>query len=114
MEQRITVVQSQSLDRGVDIQPLDAHPQYIHTSLELPTPPSKFNKMINEQVRARGCLVLICLYVDATSLRRKPLINVQEALIDQLTARGLPPTSHIVKNLAEEIIRRGVDRALSS
>lgn len=67
--------------------------------------------MILEEQRARGFPVLICLYVDATSLHRKLLINVQEALIDQLTARGLLPTSHIVKNLAEEIIRREVDKS---
>jgi hypothetical protein len=51
---------------------------------------------------------------EATSLYRKLLTNVQEeALIKQinkLTARGLPPTSHIVKNLVEEIIGREVNK----
>ena len=52
--------------------------------------------------------------VEATSLHHKLLTNTQEeALINQinkLIARGLPLTSHIVKNLAEEIIGREVNK----
>jgi hypothetical protein len=50
----------------------------------------------------------------ATSLYHKLLTDTQEeALIDQinkLTIRGLPPTSYIVKNLAEEIIGREINK----
>ena len=52
--------------------------------------------------------------VEATSMHRKLLTNTQEeALINQinkLIARGLPPTSHIVKNLIKEIIKRVVNK----
>ena len=45
---------------------------------------------------------------EATSIHHKLLTDTQEeALINQinkLTTRGLPPTTHIVKNLAEEMI----------
>src|SRR5450756_2971681 len=51
---------------------------------------------------------------EATSLYHKLLTDTQEeALVDQinkLTTRGLPPTSHIVKNLAEEVIGREVNK----
>ena len=51
---------------------------------------------------------------EASSLYHKLLTDTQEeALISQinkLTIRGLPPTSHIVKNLAEEIIGREVNK----
>jgi hypothetical protein len=51
---------------------------------------------------------------EATSIYHKLLTDTQEeALIDQinkLTTRGLPPTTHIVKNLAEEIIGRDVNK----
>jgi ATP-dependent protease Clp ATPase subunit len=51
---------------------------------------------------------------EATSIYHRLLTNTQEeALIEQinkLTARGLPPTSQIVKNLAEEIIGREVNK----
>ena len=51
---------------------------------------------------------------EATSLYYKLLTNTQEeALINQinkLTVRGLPPTSQIIKNLAEEIIRGNVNK----
>jgi hypothetical protein len=50
----------------------------------------------------------------ATSLYHKLLTDTQEeALIDQinkLTVRGLPPTSYIVKNLAEEIIGQEINK----
>jgi transposase-like protein len=52
--------------------------------------------------------------LEATSLHHKLLTNTQEeALISQinkLTVRGLPPTSQIVRNLAEEIIGRDVGK----
>jgi len=51
---------------------------------------------------------------EATSLYHKLLTDVQEELlidqINKLTIRGLPPTSHIVRNLAEEIIGREVNK----
>jgi hypothetical protein len=51
---------------------------------------------------------------EATSIHHKLLTDTQEeALIDQinkLTTRGLPPTTHIVRNLAEEIIGREVNK----
>jgi hypothetical protein len=51
---------------------------------------------------------------EANSLYHKLLTDTQEeALIDQinkLTVRGLPPTSQIVKNLAEEIIGHDVNK----
>jgi transposase-like protein len=51
---------------------------------------------------------------EATSLYHKLLTDTQEeALISQinkLTVRGLPPTSQIVKNLAEEIISGEVNK----
>jgi hypothetical protein len=51
---------------------------------------------------------------EATSLYHKLLTDTQEeALIDQinkLIVRGLPPTSQIVKNLAEEIIGGDVNK----
>ena len=51
---------------------------------------------------------------EATSIYYKLLTNTQEeALISQinkLTVRGLPPTSQIVRNLAEEIIGRDVGK----
>jgi transposase-like protein len=54
----------------------------------------------------------------ATSLHHKLLTDTQEeALISQinkLTVRGLPPTSHIVKNLAEEIIGHEVNKNWTS
>src|SRR5450756_2686339 len=55
---------------------------------------------------------------EATSVYHKLLTDTQEeALIDQinkLTARGLPPTSHIVRNLAEEMIGRDVNKNWTS
>ena len=49
---------------------------------------------------------------EATSLYHKLLTDTQEeALISQinkLTVRGLPPTSQIIRNLAEEIISRDI------
>ena len=52
--------------------------------------------------------------VQATSQYHKLLTDTQEEVlitqINKLTARGLPPTSHIVKNLAEEIIGREVNK----
>jgi hypothetical protein len=51
---------------------------------------------------------------EATSIYHKLLTNTQEeALINQinkLITRGLPPTTYIIKNLAEEIIRRDVNK----
>ena len=51
---------------------------------------------------------------EATSTYHKLLTDTQEeALIDQinkLTTRGLPPTTHIVRNLAEEMIGREVNK----
>jgi len=50
----------------------------------------------------------------ATSLYHKSLTNTQEeALISQinkLIARGIPPTTHIVRNCAKEMIGREVDK----
>ena len=50
----------------------------------------------------------------ATSQYHKLLTDTQEEVlitqINKLTARGLPPTSHIVKNLAEEIVGREVNK----
>jgi hypothetical protein len=51
---------------------------------------------------------------EATSTHHKLLTDMQEeALIEKinkLTFRGLPPTSRIVKNIAEEIIGREVNK----
>ena len=51
---------------------------------------------------------------EATSIYHKLLTNTQEeALINQinkLITRGLPPTTHIIKNLAEEIIGRNINK----
>jgi hypothetical protein len=41
-----------------------------------------------------------------TKTQEEVLINQ----INKLTVRGLPPTTHIIKNLAEEIIRREVNK----
>jgi hypothetical protein len=50
----------------------------------------------------------------ATSLHHKLLTDTQEEIlitqINKLTVRGLPPTSHIVKNLAEEIVGHEVNK----
>jgi hypothetical protein len=51
---------------------------------------------------------------EATSLYHKLLTDTQEEVlinqINKLTVRGLPPTSQIVKNLAEEIIGGDVNK----
>jgi len=51
---------------------------------------------------------------EATSLYHKLLTDTQEELlidqINKLTVRGLAPTTHIVRNLAEEIIGRVVNK----
>ena len=50
----------------------------------------------------------------ATSLYHKLLTDTQEEIlitqINKLTIQGLPPTSHIVKNLAEEIVSHEVNK----
>ena len=50
----------------------------------------------------------------AISKHRKCLTNAQEealiSVINKLSIRGLPPTTQIVKNLAEEIIGREVNK----
>jgi hypothetical protein len=55
---------------------------------------------------------------EATSRYHKLLTDTQEeALIDQinkLAVRGLPPTTQMVRNLAEEIIRREVNKNWTS
>jgi hypothetical protein len=49
-----------------------------------------------------------------TSLHHKLLTDIQEKIlitqINKLTVQGLPPTSHIVKNLAEEIVGHEVNK----
>jgi hypothetical protein len=51
---------------------------------------------------------------DATSMYHKCLTDTQEEVlisqINKLTARGLPPTTHIVRNFAEEMIGREVNK----
>jgi hypothetical protein len=51
---------------------------------------------------------------EANSFYHQCLTNVQEEVlighINNLTDRGMPPTSHIVKNLAEEIRGREVGK----
>ncbi|PMD26311.1 hypothetical protein NA56DRAFT_733159 [Hyaloscypha hepaticicola] len=111
----------------------------MHTPILITSPPSKFDKMINEedmekainelntqllpnyrQVSEKYSLTRITLIrrflglctsrQKTTSLHHKLLTDTQEeALINQinkLTIRGIPPTTHIVKNLTEEIIGR--------
>ena len=50
----------------------------------------------------------------ATSMYHKNLTDAEEealiSLINRLTNRGLPPTQSIVKNLAEEMIQRPIDK----
>jgi hypothetical protein len=50
----------------------------------------------------------------ATSEHKKCLTNTQEetliSVINKLSIQGLPPTTQIVKNLAEEIIRKEVNK----
>ena len=49
---------------------------------------------------------------DAVSYTSKALTNTEEEVlvryINELNARGLPPTPQIVKNLAEEIVERSL------
>jgi len=53
---------------------------------------------------------------DFFSSQRQCLSDIQEELlidqINRLTDRGIPPTSQIVKNFVEEIIRRALARAI--
>ena len=57
----------------------------------------------------------LCLpRMKATSLHHKLLTDTHEEIlitqINKLTVRGLPPTSHIVKNLVEEIVGHEVNK----
>ena len=55
---------------------------------------------------------------EATSIYHKLLTDTQEEVlidrINKLTVRGLAPTTHIVRNLAEEIIGRDVNKNWTS
>ena len=61
--------------------------------------------------RIRG---VTCSRKEANSLYRQYLTSTQEQVlikqINTLTNKGMPPTSPIIKNLAEEIRGRGVGK----
>jgi methanogenic corrinoid protein MtbC1 len=99
------MVNEQDIKKAIDALDAQEKPNYSQVAKDF---------QINRRTLMRRHKGQTTSRAQATSQYHKLLTDTQEdALIDQinkLTARGLPPTSQIVQNLAEEIIGREVNK----
>jgi hypothetical protein len=100
-----TMSYNERMEKALDTLNRQLLPNYAAVSREFSIHPTTLMRRHTGQTSSRA---------DATSLFYKCLTDTQEeALISQinkLIARGLPPTTHIVRNFAEEMIGREVNK----